>query len=228
MASQQGSLTVRDYLFSQAPSKFLEDVMKGLVQCYTTANKIVSEDLSGRFGAEARPHIQRALVDAMLVFEAGKHAKVARGEVVENSAGSSVHAEVYCGNITLTAHHIQTPTSGVRRGRYREELADHPDQGNLFGEATVTAETRLYGMILHGCNGRDKAENGKVKERNRPDFVLARFPLPGCVEFSVAVVDMIAEFPEVFGQSRSQDPAGNVEDNVSPKLKRQEGTGDAG
>lgn len=218
------TLTVEDYVRKHVHRPFLESVMRGLLRCYQTANEIVDDKIPGRAGLEARPHIQRGLVDNMLLFEARKFPKHVSAKMAENSVGNSVHAEVYCGALTLTAHFIQTPKSPVRPGKYREGLSEHPDQCNLFGAPTVLVDDRLYGQIVHGCTGRDK----QGKERSQPDFVMARFPLPGCFAYSTAEVDLIREFPHIFGRRHSNEFVPPVQDDAEPMLKPQEGTGDVG
>lgn len=220
-------LTLEEYFSRHVYRPLAEGMMRGLITCYQTANVIVESNFPSAIGREAHPHIKRGLVDEMMCFEAGKHPNHAQFSIVPNKSKSSVHTEVYCGPLVLTANYVPTPKEPVRSALHRTNLNityNHPAQESLFGESVIPASTRLYAQIVHGCTRSDE----KGKERNKPDFVIARFPFPQGLHVQPEwSLDLVHMFSDIFGRERSTD-LGIVDDQADPKPRRRDDTGDAG
>lgn len=212
---EQQLVNVYDHFRASVHWPYLAAAMRGLVRAYRTAADVIEEHAPDREGLEALPHFKRALVDQMLRFEAKKFPNHVRAESVPNSVGNSFHTEVYAGGFTLTAHYIATSAGGARSAKYREELADNSaHQLELFGPPQIPPDAELYGHILHGSDGRNQG---------RVDYVYVKFPLPGTTGYASVWVDLIAEFPEIFGRSSSD--VSHIADDAVPALLPQQTVG---
>lgn len=166
-------LPVIDLFWRATPRAFARSFSSGLCRCYREAGETIERVLPGWAGFEARPHLQRGLVEQMMEFEARKHPEMLRASVEANRTRTSKHVEVHAGKVVVTAHFVRDSTSSARKAEHRIDLSHHT-QVEMFEPVKLPADAKLYAQILHGY----VREPGKSRatDQSPPDFAFIRFP----------------------------------------------------
>lgn len=217
-------LPVKDVFLLRYPREMLEDVLRAIVATYPATLEEMQAKFPEGEGIDLRPHYQRALVDRDLRAVVEKYSGRGITHATRlNDNGGARHLEVYADTCVLTAHYIPVKEGTVRRAAHRIKLCD-PAQVDLFRDALISVDTKLYAHILHGCHGIKAYERVTKKA---PDFAYVRFPLPDMSAYAPALIDLISMFPHVLGREQSV-PAHQIPDLATPVFPHKPAVGSEG
>jgi hypothetical protein len=209
---KHSAANVRELFLHHFSRAALEDVFRAVMASYRTTKEHLESHFPDAERVDLRPHYQRAILDRDLRAVAEKHRDRLQHATQLNSNGGARHLEIYAANVTLTAHYIPAKNGTVRYAAHREKLSD-PNQIDIFEEASIPVDSKLYAHLLHGCDG---LKAGHRAGARMPDFVYVRFPLPGAVTYAKPLVDLIAEFPTLAGRGRSAPIGEAIPDMAQP------------
>jgi len=114
------------------------------------------------------------------------------GTPLWNKTNSQAHTLITAGQIKLTCSRVNGRYDVVHPSHFRKEYAAQ-SQYSLFTEPEPLPNEYLFAIIIHSPDQHDKS---------RPAFVDVVFPDRECERY-IARIDLLREFPEVFGDITS-------------------------
>jgi len=203
---------------------FPRDFMRQVLMCLRDAYPIASyQAYSGHEQPEAdnlRPFLRRAYIEENLRHIARPFSATVTATAKRGNSNWWNHTLVECGSVSFTESTVFQPDQIVRWSRDRDQYSADNRQKLLFDERVEPSEKSLYGILLHGREGMDRAKLG---------FAVVRFPLPKVAGYYESRIDLLKEFPGIVDdmakpQSES-DPTEQIGDDIDIDILPEEDIG---
>jgi hypothetical protein len=173
---------VGDLFRASVPPDLLREVTGIILHHYAEAHEQAALLARAPFNREIRPWVRRARIHEDLQRLADIYPGLT-AEIIE-PGGNTVTVALAIGDVRILVARAISPHMMIRLSNYRLNIAIQSLQGNLFGETPVSADAKLYGVILHGGD-----QGGPA-----PAFVAVRFPTADHATYLDVQIDLLTDY----------------------------------
>ena len=209
------------FFHSQFPDIVLRSICRGIDSAHITAEAYFKDNaFTPEQRHDALPGLRRAHVERNTISVLGRYSNV-KVTTLANTSGNAFHNRIACGRVFLTISAVTSPSEMVREAAFRQTYAFSQNLDLFTGRSEPTADSSLYGIVLHGPAARPATEEAWAEARkqglrfDRPAFIQIAFPDQELRAYLTEPINLLARFPDLF---RDDEDGGQIEKPKAPVL----------